>query len=69
MTKKLTRGQEKRLPGRPSIPDDEKQKYVRMSMQLPEDIHSALKDAARRTNRTVTGYIVHALEIAMQGDK
>ena len=69
MTKKLTRGVEKKKPGRPFIPDEEKKKYVRMSLQLPEDVHAALTDAAQKTRRTVTGYIVYAVEKAIEGDK
>ena len=69
MTKKLTRGFEKKKPGRPFIPEEEKKKYVRMSLQLPEDVHAALTTAAKETRRTVTGYIVYAVEKAMEADK
>ena len=69
MTKKLTRGMEKRKQGRPIIPEEDKTKYVRMSLQLPEDVHAELKAAAQETRRTVTGYIIYALEKAIKGDK
>ena len=69
MTKKLTRGMEKRKQGRPIIPEEEKTKYVRLLLQMPEDIHKELKGVAKKTKRSVTGYIVYAVEKAIEGDK
>ena len=48
MTKKLTRGVEKKKPGRPIIPEEEKTKYVRLLLQMPEDIHKELKGVAKK---------------------
>ena len=55
--------------GRPKIPDDQKTKYVKMTMQLPEEMHAQLLAAAKATQRTKTGFIVYALERAIKGDK
>ena len=69
MTKKLTRGQEKKKPGRPVLLEEEKTKYSRLLLQLPEETHKELKVIAKKTRRSVTGYIIYAIEKAIEGDR